>query len=92
VLAAADRRAMLPLPAQWPEAQWRIQAQVTDRPFVHFDANDYSVDPAALDKSVWIIADLESVEVRCDDELVARHPRAWSRGATIDDPAHRVTG
>jgi len=91
-LAAADRRAMLPLPDQWPEAGWRIQARVTDRPYVRFDANDYSVDPAAAGKQVLIIADLEHVEVRCDDQLVARHPRAWSRGDTIDDPAHRVPG
>jgi O-antigen/teichoic acid export membrane protein len=90
-LAADDRRAMLPLPAQWPESGWRIQAQVTDRPYVRFDSNDYSVDPAALGHSVWIVADLENVEVFRDDELVARHPRAWSRNATITDPAHQVT-
>jgi O-antigen/teichoic acid export membrane protein len=87
-LAADDRRAMLPLPSQWPEARWRIQARVTDRPYVRFDANDYSVDPAALGRLVWITADLELIEVLCDDELVARHPRAWSRAATITDPAH----
>jgi O-antigen/teichoic acid export membrane protein len=89
-LATVDRRAMRTLPAQWPEAQWRIQTRVVDRPYVRFDANDYSVDPAALGRTVSIIADPEHVEVRCDDELVARHPRAWSRGAMITDPAHQV--
>lgn len=87
-LAGHDRRAMLPLPARWPGARWRIPARVTARPYVRFDANDYSVDPAALGRPVLITADLTRVEVRCDDDLVARHPRAWSRGATITDPAH----
>jgi O-antigen/teichoic acid export membrane protein len=90
-LAADDRRAMLPLPEQWPESGWRIQARVTDRLYVRFDSNDYSVDPAASGRAVWILADLDNVEVFCDDELVAQHPRAWSRNATITDPAHRVT-
>jgi O-antigen/teichoic acid export membrane protein len=90
-LAAADRRAMLPLPAEWPPARWRIQVRVTGRPYVRFDSNDYSVDPAALGRTAWIVADLENVEVRCDDELVARHPRAWSRNAKVTDPAHQVT-
>jgi hypothetical protein len=89
-LAAVDRRAMSTLPAQWPEARWRIQARVTDRPYISFDSNDYSVDSAAMDRLVWIIADLDHVEVRCDDELVAHHPRAWSRSDTITDPAHRI--
>jgi O-antigen/teichoic acid export membrane protein len=87
-LAADDRRAMLPLPAQWPGARWRIQARVTNRPYVSFDSNEYSVDLAAVGRPVLITADLEHVEVFCDDELVARHPRAWSRAATITDPAH----
>lgn len=91
-LAAADRKAMLPLPEQWPEAEWRIQARVTDRPYVRFDSNDYSVGPGAVGRTVWIVADLEHVEVRCDDELVASHPRVWSRDATVTDPAHPVSG
>jgi O-antigen/teichoic acid export membrane protein len=91
-LAAADREAMIPLPKQWPEAGWRIQAHVTDRPYVRFDSNEYSVAPAASGQTVWIVADLEHVEVRCDDELVASHPRVWSRDATVTDPAHPVSG
>jgi hypothetical protein len=87
-LAAKDRRAMLTPPAQSPGIRWGIQTRVRDRPYVRFDANDYSVDPAALGRPVLVTADLTHVDVRSDGELVARHPRAWSRAATITDPAH----
>lgn len=88
VLASKDRRAMLAPPAQSPGVRWGIRARVTDRPYVRFDANDYSVDPAALGREVRVTADLAHVEVFCDDKLVAIHPRAWSRAATITYPAH----
>jgi O-antigen/teichoic acid export membrane protein len=87
-LAARDRRAMHAPPAESPGIRWGIQARVTDRPYVRFDANDYSVDPAALGQEVRVTADLTHVEVFCGDQLVASHPRAWSRAATITEPAH----
>jgi O-antigen/teichoic acid export membrane protein len=88
VLASKDRRAMLALPAQSPGARWHIRALITDRPYVRFDSNDYSVDPMALGRPVRITADLAHVEIFCDDQLVAIHPRAWSRATTITHPAH----
>jgi hypothetical protein len=88
VLGSDDRRAMLTLPTQSPGVRWRIRAAVQDEPYVRFDGNDYSVDPSVLGREVWIIADLAHVEVFCDGELVATHPRAWSRAATITHPAH----
>lgn len=33
-------------------------------------------------------ADLERVQVKLDDRLVADHPRLWARGLTITDTAH----
>jgi O-antigen/teichoic acid export membrane protein len=87
-LASKDRRAMLALPVRYPGSRWGTRAVVTDQPYVRFDRNDYSVDPAAVGRPVRITADLTHVEVFCGDELVAIHPRAWSRAATITHPAH----
>lgn len=92
VLASADRRAMLALPAEFPGARWRIRTTVPDRPYVSFDSNQYSVDPATLGKPVVIAADLAQVEVFCDDELVATHPRTWARAASVSLPAHLAAG
>ena len=88
-LAPADRRAMLPLRGKPPSAGWRVRAAVAGRPYVRFDSNEYSVDPAAAGRQVWIVADLAHVDVFCDDKLAARHPRSWSRGATVAHPEHR---
>jgi O-antigen/teichoic acid export membrane protein len=87
-LGADDRRAMLALPARFPGTRWRIRTTVADRPYVGFDSNYYSVDSAALGKPVVITADLARVEVFCDDERVATHPRAWARAASVSHPAH----
>jgi O-antigen/teichoic acid export membrane protein len=87
-LASDDRRAMLALPERFPGTRWRIRTTVGDRPYVTFDSNYYSVDAAALGKPVLITADLTRVEVFCDDELVAVHPRAWAHGASVSHPAH----
>jgi O-antigen/teichoic acid export membrane protein len=91
-LAPQDRKAMFALPPRFPGARWRIRAVVEDRPYVRFDSNEYSVDPAALGRQVLITADLARVEILCDDELVAVHPRAWSRAATVTDPSHPAVG
>jgi O-antigen/teichoic acid export membrane protein len=88
-LAAADWDAMRRLPSEPAAARWRIQAKVTGRPYVRFDGNDYSVHPAAIGRQVGMIAGLRSVRVFLAGELVAQHPRSWSWGATITDPAHR---
>jgi O-antigen/teichoic acid export membrane protein len=92
VLDSDDRRAMLALPPEFPGARWRIRATVADRPYVSFDSNHYSVDAAVLGRPVLISADLAQVEVYSDGELVASHPRAWARGASVSDPAHLAEG
>ena len=56
--------------------------------YVRLDANDYSVDPAADDRRVELVANLERVQVHCDGRLVADHQRCWARHQTITDPDH----
>jgi hypothetical protein len=87
-LAPADQQRMRPLPAQPAGTTWRIEATVGRRPQVCFDGNNYSVPLAAIGRQVTIIADLGTVRLLCDGELVANHPRSWSLGATVIDPDH----
>lgn len=87
-LIAADRNAMLPLPPTPPAAGWRLRLQVGNRPFIHFDSNEYSVHPASLGHAVELIANLSKVRVLCDGKVAAEHNRAWTRHRVICDPAH----
>ena len=82
-LAITDRERLRPLPAQPDGTRWRIEAVVGLRPYVPFDGNYYSVPPAVMGRRVVIIADLATVRVLGDGELVAEHPRSWSVRATI---------
>jgi transposase len=83
-----DRAGMLPLPPVPPQVGWRASLRLPRDHYVRVDANDYSVDPAVIGRRVDIYADLEQVQVRCQERLVATHVRCWARGQSITDPEH----
>lgn len=57
-------------------------------PYVHFDANRYSVPHQRIQRSLHVVAQLERVRVFDRNELVADHPRAWGKGQIVEDPKH----
>jgi len=89
-VVAADKQAMLPLPAVPPVTGWRLPTMIGARPFVSFDSNRYSVHARALGRQAKIIADLSDVTVLCAGEVAAGHRRSWARNQTIIDPDHRA--
>lgn len=90
-LIAAERKAMLPLPPIPPAIGWRLSMRVGDRPFIHFDSNEYSVHPALIGRTIELVADLRHVRVVCDGKVAAVHHRVWAYERTIRDPAHGTT-
>jgi transposase len=87
---AADVAAMVPLPPVAPVVGWRAEVRLPRDHYVRLDANDYSVDPAAVGRKVIVTGDLDHVVVRLGDRVVASHERCWARHQTITDPAHRT--
>ena len=83
-----DRAAMLALPPVPPVVGWHNQVRLGRDYYVRVASNDYSVDPTAIGRMVETRGDLERIQVRLDDRLVAEHPRVWARGLTITDPDH----
>ena len=67
-----------------------LPASVSKTCLVRFDNNKYSVNASAVGHTVEIRAYADRVLVRQDGRVVADHPRAFGRGATICDPWHYV--
>jgi transposase len=86
----ADRQAMLALPPVPPVTGWESVGRLARDHYVRLDSNDYSVHPAAVGRRILVRADLERVQVWCDGQLVADHPRVWARHQTISDQEHLV--
>jgi O-antigen/teichoic acid export membrane protein len=87
-LISDDRRAMLPLPSVQPPSGWHLSMRVGRNPFLQFDSNAYSVDPAVIGRRVDLFANLSHVRVLCNGKVAANHDRIWARECTVSDPAH----
>lgn len=87
-LIAADRRAMLPLPAVPPATGWRMRVEVKRGSIIHFDSNAYPVPSALIGRVVEVVADLSRVRVLCDGKIAAQYRRAWTREQTVRDTVH----
>jgi transposase len=57
---------------------------------VQFDRNRYSVEARAVGRAVQLHAYAERIVIRLDGEIVAEHPRRFSRDQVIYDPWHYV--
>ena len=58
--------------------------------YARVDSNDYSVHPAVVGRKVDIRADLDTVRVRCGEQLVAEHVRCWGHHQTISECLYEV--
>ena len=86
----ADRAAMVSVPPVGPVVGICGRVRLGRDYYVRVDGNDYSVDPGAIGRFVDWVATPAQVAVSCADQVVARHDRCWSTGATVTDPEHRA--
>ncbi|WP_019972081.1 IS21 family transposase [Mycobacterium sp. 141] len=87
-LFETDCQAMLELPPVVPPIGLTHRIRLSRDYYVRVDAVDYSVDPRVIGRFVDVSASLDDVVVRCDGQVVARHPRCWAARATVTDAAH----
>jgi len=64
------------------------QASVNSLSLVRFDRNDYSVPTSHAHHQVTVLGGIEEVRVLAGTEVVATHPRSWSREQISFDPRH----
>jgi transposase len=85
----AEREQMASLPA-FPDLDRRWVTRVPADPYLRFDTNDYSLDPALAGRRVEIRVSQTAVTAVCLDtgELAARHARSFARHRTITAIEH----
>ena len=83
-----DRAAMLTLPAESFDPRRVAQASANSLSLVRFDRNDYSVPTAHAHHEVIVLGGTEEVRIVSGTEVVARHPRCWSKEEVTFDPRH----
>jgi transposase len=85
----AERQSLVPYRGAF-DGFHEVMAAVSKTCLVRFDHNKYSVAASAVGRPVEIHAYADRIDLRQDGKLVGRHPRCFSRGATVYDPWHYV--
>jgi hypothetical protein len=86
----AEREVMPGLPG-FPDLDRRWVTRVPADPYLRFDTNDYSLDPALAGRRVEVRVSQTELTAVCLDtgELAARHARVFAGGLAFTDPAHQ---
>jgi transposase len=90
---AEERRLMAPLPTAPPDTDRRWVLRVPPDPYLRFDTNDYSLEPALVGRRVEVrVTEREVLAVALDGgELACRHARSFARHRTITALEHART-
>ncbi len=83
-----DQAAMLALPSEFFEARRVEQRGANSLSLVRFDRNDYSVPTAFAHHDVTALGGIEQVRLLVGTDVVATHPRCWSKEQVSFDPRH----
>jgi len=88
-----ERAGMASLPAIPPDIDRRWVLRVAPDPYLRFDTNDYSLDPALVGRRVEArISDREVLAIALDTgELACRHARSFARHRTVTALEHART-
>jgi transposase len=87
--AFADERDKLLTVADPPfPAHERLEVEIGKTPYARFDLNDYSVPHDKTQRTLVVLADLDTVRIVDGNDIVATHGRSWDRGQQIEQAAH----
>lgn len=87
-LLCEDREAFLPLPATAFDACKKASTTVNSLSLVRFDTNDYSVPVRYAHRPVVVKGYVDRVRICKGDEVIAEHPRLWTKEDVSFNPVH----
>jgi transposase len=85
---ADERDKLLATPKDPFPAHERVEVEVGKTPYARFDLNDYSVPHDRTQRTLVVLADLDTVRITDGNGVVATHARSWDRGQQIEEAAH----
>jgi len=71
----------------FPEEE-RREVEVGKTPYVRFDLNDYSIPHDRIQRTLVVLASLNTVRIFDGLAHVATHSRTWDRGAQVEQSQH----
>ena len=66
----------------------RVPAEIGKTPYARFDLNDYSVPHEFTQRTLTIVASLDTVRILDGQNVVATHARSWDRAQQIENHEH----
>lgn len=85
---AEEQPRLLPLPAHPFETDVMRTVISGKTPYVRFDRNSYSIPHTHVRRPLMLLAGPTTVRVIAGAEEIARHPRSYDTGQTVEQEAH----
>lgn len=86
---AKERPNLIALSGRWLSPKEILSTSTGKTPWVNFDLNSYSVPPNFVGKPLTISAGDESIELLCENKVIATHGRSYDRERFIECKNHR---
>jgi hypothetical protein len=83
-----ERPYLLALPANPFPCEERLAVSARKTPYVRFDWNDYSIPHTHANRTLLVLATLDTVRILDAVQVIATHQRSFDRGAQLEDPTH----
>jgi hypothetical protein len=85
---AEEAPRLLALPENPFPTEERIEVSVGKSPYARFDLNDYTVPHTHVNRTLSVLATLDTVRILEGSHVLAIHRRTFDRGAQIEIKAH----
>ncbi|MFZ5862835.1 MAG: IS21 family transposase [Nitrospirota bacterium] len=85
---AEEQARLIALPADEYPTDERVEVEVGKTPYARFDLNDYSVPHVFTQRTLTIVASLDTVRILDGQKVVASHTRSWDRAQQLENPDH----
>jgi transposase len=85
---AEEQPHLLALPENPFPTEERVEVSAHKTPYVRFDLNDYTIPHTHVNRTLTLLASLDTVRLLDGQDVIATHPRSFDRGAQVEQPAH----
>jgi len=83
-----EQSSLLALPDNPFDTREQVVVRAQKTPYVRFDLNDYSLPYQHVQTSLTVNACLKQVRIISGSDVIATHPRSFSKGEQIENEAH----